>query len=155
MSKYVWTAKNKSGQKVFKEVEAQTAEESRAILVEAGYSELVLKGDEIMAAVQEGFPSTINVLGQAVKVTTEQRLKYLDTPMFTFWGAIREAIRQSKLMFVLLPLFAVYSVYREHWVFALLWIVGLLAWIAFLVCVSLPLVYYRRLIMASDWYRWS
>jgi tetratricopeptide (TPR) repeat protein len=155
MSKYVWTAKNKSGQKVFKEVEAQTAEESRAILVEAGYSELVLKGDEIMAAVQEGFPSTINVLGQAVKVTTEQRLKYLDTPMLTFWGAVREGISQSKLICVLLPLLAAYSGYREHWGFALLWIIGLLAWIAFLVCVSLPLVYYRKLIMASDWYRWS
>lgn len=155
MSKYVWTAKDKSGQKVVREVEAETADESRGILIEAGYSELVLKGDEIMAAVQAGFPSTIKVLGQEVRVTTEQRLKYLDTPMITFWGAIRKGISQSKLMCLLLPLFAAYSGYRGHWGFALIWIVGLSAWMAFLVCVSLPLVYYRKLIMASDWYRWS
>lgn len=155
MSKYFWTAKDKSGQKVVREVEAETAEESRAILVEAGYTELVLEGDEIMAAVQAGFPSTIKVLGEEVRVTTEQRLKHLDNPTVTFWDAIRKGIGQSKLMCVLLPLFAAYSGYREHWGSGLLLIIALLAWLTFIVCVSLPSVYYRKLIMASDWYRWS
>ena len=154
MSKYLWTAKDKSGQKVFQEVQAETAEQARAILVEAGYSELVLKGDEIMAAVQEGFPSTIKVLGEEAKVTTEQMLKHLDNPTITFWGAVKEGVGQSKLMCVLLPLFAAYSGYREHWGSALLLILALLAWLAFIVCINLPSVYYRKLIMASDWYRW-
>ena len=154
MAKYVWTAKDKSVQKVVREVEAETAEQARAILVEAGYSELVLKGDEIMAAARAGFPSTIKVLGEEVGITTEQWLKHLDNPTVTFWDVIRKGIGQSKLMCVLLPLFAAYAGYREHWVSALLLILALLAWLAFIVCIGLPSVYYRKLIMASDWYRW-
>ncbi len=155
MSKYVWTAKDKSGQKVVQEVEAETAEDSRATLVDAGYTELVLKVDEIMAAVQAGFPSTFRVLGEEVRVTTEQMLQHLDNPTVTSWGAIRQGIGQSKLMCVLLALFAAYSGYREHWGSALLLMIALLAWLTFIVCVSLPSAYYRKLILASDWYRWS
>jgi len=155
MSKYVWTAKDKSGQKVFREVEAETAEQSRALLVTAGYSDLALKEDDIGAAAKAGFPSTFKVMGEEVRISTEERLKHLENPTVSYWDAIRKGLDQTKTGCLLLLFFAGYSAYRGNWSSAVLLLIGLIAWLTFIVCVSLPSVYYRKLIKASDWYRWS
>jgi tetratricopeptide (TPR) repeat protein len=155
MSKYVWTAKDKSGKQVVKEVEAETAEASKTVLMADGYSELTLKEDEIMTTVQAGFPDRLTVLGEEVKVTAEERVKALDNPTVTLWDAFRTGIRQSRTGCLLLILLAIYSGCRGNWSSALLLIVALLAWLGFIICVGLPSAYYQKLIKAADWNRWT
>jgi tetratricopeptide (TPR) repeat protein len=155
MSNYVWSTKDKSGQKVIKEIEAETAEDAKFILLAQGYSDLELKEDEVGSAAIAGFPKTVKAFGEEIKVTAEERLKHRDNPTVTFWDALRKGIGQSLIGCLLLILLAIHSGYRENWGSALLYIVGLLAWLAFIICVSLPSVYYRKLIKAADWSQWS
>ena len=47
MTNYAWSAKDRSGRTVIREIQADTAEASKAILLAQGYSELVLKEDDV------------------------------------------------------------------------------------------------------------
>jgi tetratricopeptide (TPR) repeat protein len=156
MPKYTWTAKNKSGQTVVKEITANTASEAQAILVTDGFSDLKLKEDEIMTIVQAGFSERPKMFGEEIKQpTTGDRLKAMESPTVTFLDVIRKGIWQSKgLIFLILLLFT-YQVYRGNFASAILLIASLVVWLAFLICVGLPSVYYRKLILAADWSRWK
>jgi hypothetical protein len=156
MPKYTWTAKNKSGQTVVKEITANTSSEAQAILLADGFSDLKLMEDEIMSVAHAGFTERPKMFGEEIKwPTAEDRLKAMENPTVTFLDVIRKGVRQSKgLIFLILLLFA-YQIYRENFVAAILLIVGLIVWLVFLICVGLPSVYYRKLILAVDWYRWN
>lgn len=156
MPKYTWTGKNKSGQTAIREMTANTASEAQAILLAEGFSDLKLMEDEIMTVVQAGFAERPSLFGEEIKKPTAQdRLKARDNPTVTFWDIIRKGIWQSKILIFLIVLIFAYEVYRGNMLSASLSIGGLLAWFAFLICVGLPSVYYRKLILAADWNRWN
>src|SRR3984885_5736796 len=155
MTNYVWSATDKSGKKVIREIEAATAEDAKFVLQSQGHSNLELKEDEIVSAALAGFPKRENTFGAEIKVTAEERLKHRDDPTVTCWDALRKGIGQSYLGFLTLLALAGYSGYRGDWGYVLLYIAALLAWLAFVLFVSLPSVYYRKLIRASDWYQWN
>ena len=155
MPNYVWTAKNKFGQTVVKEISANTASESQAILLADGFSELKLREEEMMAAAQAGFSDRPKIFGEEIKITAEDRLKYHDNPTVTFRDVLKQGAMQSKgLLFIVILLFA-YEIYRGNFISAILLVVALLLWLTFLICVGLPSIYYRKLIHAADWSRWS
>jgi tetratricopeptide (TPR) repeat protein len=155
MPNYTWVAKDRFGQKVIKEVEAKTAQEAETILLADGYSELDLKEDDVAAAVHAGFPKTIQVFGEEVKVQTEDRLKARGNPTVTLWDAILKGIGQSAFLCILIILYAAYKFYSGHMVSGLLLLGALCAWLAFIMFVSLPSIYYKKLVLAADWYRWE
>lgn len=156
MPKYTWTAKNKFGQTVVREITADTSGEAQAILLADGFSDLKLMEDEIMTVAQAGFSERPIMFGEEIKTpSATDRLKAIENPTVTFWDAIRTGIWQSKgFIFLILLLFA-YNVYRGNHLPAVLSTVGLIVWLLFLVCVGLPSVYYRKLILAADWHRWN
>lgn len=153
--KYTWSAKDKFGQTVIKEVEAGSALEAQDSLLAEGYSDLQLKEDELMTTAQAGFPEKLKVLGENVQVTAEQRVQKLDNPPVTIWDNIKQHVNQSKFFFLLLILLSGYQFYRGNVVSGILIIGALVVWLAFLIFVGLPLVYYRKLILAADWNRWK
>jgi tetratricopeptide (TPR) repeat protein len=155
MTNYVWSATDKSGEKVIKEIEAATAEDAKFVLLAQGYSGLELKEDEVGSTALAGFSKRQNAFGQEIKVTAEQRLKHRDDPTVTIWDALRKGIGQSFIGFLALLVLAGYSIYQGHWGYVVLYVAALLAWLAFILCVSLPSVYYRKLIKASDWSQWN
>jgi tetratricopeptide (TPR) repeat protein len=155
MANYVWTARDQAGQNVVKEIEAETSTEAKAILLAEGYSDLVLKEDDVVSAVSAGFSDRPTMFGEEIKVTAEQRLKHRDNTSTNFFSAILNGIKQSAIFCLFIFGYAVYQVYREHWWSVLLLAGALVVWVIFLTCVSLPLVYYHKLIKASDWYRWD
>ena len=155
MTNYVWSATGKSGEKVIKEIEAASAEDAKFVLLAQGYSNLELKQDEVGSAALAGFSKRQNAFGQEIKVTAEQRLKHRDNPTVTFWDALRKGFGQSFIGILALIVLAGYSVYQGHWGYVVLYVAALLAWLAFILCVSLPSVYYRKLIKASDWSQWN
>ena len=154
MTNYVWSATDKSGQKVIKEIEAATAEDAKFVLLAQGYSNLELKQDEIGSAVRAGFPKRQNSLGQEIKVTATEYLKHRDDPTATYWDALRKGIGQSFIVFLTLVVLAGYSGYRGNWGYSLFYLAGLLAWLAYILFRSLQSVYFRKLIKAEDWSRW-
>lgn len=155
MTRYTWTAKDPSGNRVVKEVEAGTAAEAECILQAAGYTDLELKEDEVGAAAIAGFTDRPTIFGEEVKTTAADRLKYRDHSPKNFLSAVLNGINESKGFCLLIVAFTAYQAYRQHWVSVALLIVGLIAWLAFLVCVSTTSVYYNKLIQASDWCRWD
>jgi type II secretory pathway component PulF len=52
MINYVWSATDKSGQKLIREIEAATAEDAKFVLLAQGYSNLELKEDEVISTVR-------------------------------------------------------------------------------------------------------
>ena len=84
MANYVWTARDQAGQNVVKEIEAETSTEAKAILLAEGYSDLVLKEDDVISAVNAGFSDRPTFFGEEIKVTAEQRLKHRDNTSTNF-----------------------------------------------------------------------
>ena len=154
MTHYVWSATDKSGKRVIREIEAATVEDAKYVLLSQGCSNLELKMDEVVSAALAGFPKRENSFGAEIKVTAEERLKHRDNPTVTYWDALRKGIGRSYLGFLALIFFAVYSGFRREWGYFLLYTVALLAWLAFVLFVGLQSVYHRKLIKAVDWSQW-
>ena len=93
---YSWTATDRFGQKVVKEVEAETAQEAQNKLLADGYSNLVLKEDEVMEVARTGFPKNPTFLGAPINVTAEDRLRHLDNPTVTFWDVLKKASDRAR-----------------------------------------------------------
>lgn len=153
--KYTWLATDKFGQKVVKEVEAQSALEAQTNLRAAGYSDLELKEDELMTTAQAGFPKKVKFLGGDVQVTANQRVKHLDNPPVTTWGIMKQHLNQGKVFFLILIGLSIFQFYHGHFVSGVLVLVALVLWLCFLIFMGLPLIYYRKLLEATDWSRWQ
>lgn len=155
MPNYVWTAKNKFGQTVVKEINASTASEAQAILLADGFSELKLREEEVMDVARAGFSDRPKFFGEEIKITAEQRLKAQDNPTVTLGDVLRQGFTQSKGLIFLVILPFAYEIYRGNYVSAILLVCALLLWLVFLICIGLPSIYYKELILAADWYRWE
>jgi hypothetical protein len=95
MANYVWTAKNKFGNSVVREISASTIEESKSTLLAEGCTDLVLKGDEIMDVATAGMPRSVRFLGEEHKVTEAEKLKHRGNPAPTFFSALWQVISQQ------------------------------------------------------------
>jgi len=155
MANYAWSATDKSGKRVIREIEAATAEDAKFVLQAQGYSNLELKEDEVTSTAVAGFAKRKNALGQEIKVTAEQRLKHRDDPTVTYWDALRKGIGPGVIVFLTVCVLAIYSGLRGHWGYAGLYVAGLLGWLGYILFLSLPSVYYRKLLKAADWNRWN
>jgi tetratricopeptide (TPR) repeat protein len=140
---------------VVKEITANTAKEAEKTLLDGGYTDLDLREEDIIAAAQAGFSDRPTLFGEEIKVTAEDRLKQYDKASTGFFSCILTGINQSKFLCLLIIGLAIYQGYQEHWASVAILAVGMLAWLAFLTCVSLPSIYYQKLIKASDWSRWE
>lgn len=155
MTNYVWSVKDPAGNRIIKEVTAGTVEDAKAILLATGYTELELKEDEVGAIATASFSQRRKFLGEEIKVTAEQRLKARDNPPITFGDVILNGLNQSKGLLFLLFLLSLYNGYRERWISVWLLVAAALLWLIFLICLGSPSVYYKKLILAADWYRWD
>ena len=155
MTNYVWSATDKSGNRVVKEIEAATAEDAKYVLLAQGYSNLELNEDEVIGAVLAGFPKRQNAEGQEIKVTAAERMKHRDDPTLTFRDVLRKGIGPSYLGFLALIFFLVYSGFRCEWGYFLIYTIALLAWLVFVFFAGLQSVFYRKLIKAADWSQWN
>src|SRR5262249_6037549 len=155
MANYVWTAKDKSGKTVVRQIPAATVEESKAMLLAEGCTDVTLVGDEIIAAAREAMAGKSEFLGQEVTITDEDRLRHRGKPVPTFASALWRGIVETKGFLALILLLVVVEIYRGHRVGLILLGLALVAWLGFLVCVRLPGIYYGRLHKAADWHRWT
>lgn len=152
---YVWTAQDRSGVKIVREVRADNIESSKKILVDEGCINLALHEDDIIAAAHGGFPDKVQFLGEEITVTGADRLKHMDKPRMSYLQSIRETIADDKGLFLVgISAGAVGLWFGYHFV---IWIfVALsLAWISFRVWMSIPMIWFENLNKARDWHRWE
>jgi tetratricopeptide (TPR) repeat protein len=145
--KYTWSATDQYGQKVIKEVEAPSALEAQSSLRAAGYSNLELKEDEIMTTARAGFSKTL-------RATTKQRVAKLENPSGTTWEILKPRLNEGKIIFLLLILVSSFLFYRRDFRVGGLITFALVVLLGSQVLTCLPLIYYRKLVKAADWYRW-
>jgi len=155
MSKYVWTVKNRLGSTVVREVEANTTEESKSALLAEGCTDLELKGDEVMEAATAGMPRKFTFLGEQQEVTAADKLKHRGKKPPTFSSALWQGMVETKGLLVLILIIGAWEIYRGRMSSLIFLSLGLIAWLAFLVAVRTPSIYYGRLHKAADWYRWQ
>ena len=155
MSKYVWTGRNQWGQNVVREIEAPSATESQAQLLAEGLTNLALKEEEVMAAVQAGFPKDSKIFGEPITISAADRLTAADKPVVTMWDGIRTGIKQSLSISLLIVAVIAVNAARGDWFYTGVGATALIAWLLFIICLSLPSIYYRKLISAADWNRWN
>ena len=82
-------------------------------------------------------------------------MKHRDNPTVTYWDALRKGIGRSFIVFLALCILAIYSGLRGDRGHAALYVAGSLGWLGYILFVSLPSVYYRKLIKAGDWSQWN
>ena len=75
MATYTWTAKDRDGKSVVREITHESVESSKAALEAEGYTDLKLMEDDIADAARAWFTEKTVFLGEEIKVTAEQRLK--------------------------------------------------------------------------------
>jgi tetratricopeptide (TPR) repeat protein len=155
MNTYTWSAKDRYGQSVIKEVQANTSAEARDSLLAKGFSELELKEDEVGSIARKGFSKDVQFLGQPVTPSPEALQKARENPTVTVWDLLKKGIGQNGIFLAILALFALYQYYRGNHLSALLLVVAIFLWVAFIIWLGLPSIYYKKLILAADWYRWN
>jgi tetratricopeptide (TPR) repeat protein len=153
MPNFVWSVTDNGGRQALREVAAENADESRRILVAQGCTDLVLKEDEISEAATAGI-GKVSFLGEDIKVTAEQRLKHRGKRT-TFLSALAEGLAKNKTTIALILLLGIVGYCRGNKTAIILAGVVLIVLMAFIIFVSLPSIYYRRLHKASDWHRWD
>lgn len=154
MHTFVWKAKDADGREVVQQVRAETGEESRRVLLEDGYTDLVLKEDEICDVTTSAMQGA-RLFDEEIKVTAEQRLKYRDKKPLTLLSALAEGMWNSKSILAIIICVGAYGLFFGNRMSVVCSVIALIAWMAFLIVISLPLIYYRRLHRASDWHRWD
>ena len=156
MANFIWTGTDRLGRRTVEEVAADTIEESKAMLVSEGYTDLELKSDEIMDAVGAGFADKISVFGKEVEVETspEEQLKYMGNLSQTTLGQIFQRVVQDWMFYLLLIALLSITVFLGQTNVAIfVGIVGI-GWTAFRIWMALPEIYYTKLKKASDWHQW-
>ncbi len=154
MTNYIWKAKNRSGKPVVREVIANTAAESKSLLLADGYTELELFQDDVMAAAIEPMAAA-EMFGERLEVTAEERIKQSTQPQLNWWRALFACVWQSSGLILLLLTLAGFFFYRQNYVWGWSAVGGLLAWLFFITFLSIPSVYYNKLHRAVDWSRWD
>lgn len=154
MTNYVWKAKDHSGKPVVREVMANTAAESKSVLAADGYTDLVLFEDDVAATAAEQMDAG-KMFGEPIVVTATDRVKQSTKPQLNLWRALLEGVLQSKGLIIILGALAGFLLYRQNYFGALLAVGAIILWLLFVVCLSLPAIYYNKLHRAVDWHRWE
>lgn len=152
---YTWSGRDKSGQRVIREIQADTSQQAKDILVAEGYSDLELKEDEVASVARAGFRNDNTFLGEPINVTAEDRLKHRDSPTLTLWDVLKNNIGTNLVWLLIITAFAALQIYQKHYFSLVLLALGVCLFLAFLLFMGLPSVYYKKLILAVDWERWD
>jgi tetratricopeptide (TPR) repeat protein len=154
MPNFVWTAKNRFGNSVVREISADSTEQAITQLLAEGCTEIELKENEVIAAVRTGFHKP-KLFGEELKITAQDRVKQRNKPPLTFGRALGQAVFHSSVICICVILLAAYEIYRSNIVSAVILGFGLLFWLGYQVCVQLPAIYHKKLLKALDWHRWE
>lgn len=154
MPVFAWTAKNKFGLPMVREISADTAEQARAQLIAEGCTHIALRENEVMTTVTGAIPKP-KYFGKDLPVTAEARLQVRNKPPMTLWRAVGETLGRTAYLCCMVVFFAAYQIYHGNNLAAVLLLAALLFFLAVQVSIRLPRILLRKLLKALDWHRWD
>ena len=155
MPTYAWTAKDKSGAKVFREIEATTVQDSRAVLLAEGCTELVLQEDDVLSQVGVAMGDKVEFLGEEIRTSAQDRIHQRTQPPFTVTRIILQGLAQEKGFYIVVLAGLGFCIWRDSLIGSIVFVILLLGWPLFKIGIGLPLLLFQRLADASDWNRWD
>jgi hypothetical protein len=157
MPNFIWTAKDRQGKPIVMELSAETIEESRAMLLAEGYTDLELKSDEIGDAARTAFTDEIGILREEIKPkgTAKEFVRHLGNIPQTTLKLILRSIVHDVAFYLLMISLMVLAIFRGHKTNAIVTGIIIVGWLVFRIWKSLPQIYYAKLNKAKDWYRWT
>ena len=151
MPRFIWAAKDNLGKPIVRELVAKTIEESKAILLAEGCTDLELKSDEIMDIARAQFDT--NDAGD--DMPAKDWLKSRDKPPPTFLNIMFRSVVDFKGLYLILILLLVFNLYLGYKIPAIVTAAILIAGPFFYTWLALPGIYYEKLNKAKDWHRWE
>jgi tetratricopeptide (TPR) repeat protein len=149
MPTYLWTGKDKFGNKIVQRLETPTAEEAKSLLLERGYTDLELHTSDVKAAIRSR-NSPVS------RLSAEQELALHQRPApDTLAGILVQIFRKHWLYFGLWFLLCLYLEYQAEIVLLIygfgvgLFFLGRVLWPEF------PGYWLKRLHIAAAWHRWE
>lgn len=153
MPKFIWTVKNHHGDRQIREVTADTVTAAQMALEAEGCTDLVLETDEIYDVVQaERKPATF--FGEPIQRTAAQKLKIRAQEPRTFWTVLRDGVRRTWAVLVVIGLVTLEEMVRGNWLSAQILAGCLLLWLGTLILNGLPSILFRQCVTALEWSRW-
>jgi tetratricopeptide (TPR) repeat protein len=151
---YTWSGRDRSGQPVIREIQADTSEQSKAILAAEGYTDLELREDEVASVTRAGFQDA-RFFGQPINVTAEDRLKHRENPPPIPSDTPKIGIGTKVMWLVILLAFVALEIIQKHYVPLIFLAVGIFLCVAAYIFLVLPSIYFKKLLEAGDWERWD
>jgi tetratricopeptide (TPR) repeat protein len=159
MSIFIWKGKDPQGVFRAERVEAENAQDAKAILSEKGWTDLVLVSDELgdLAGRSTHGPGDQEDFREFISADEEAHLFEGRFP--GFWSQYTKALWTAKVPLVLAFLWTAWGIYRNSLWMIILGALGLGALLFFFPLLfaffSLPMQYYTRLNRAKVWSRWD
>ena len=153
MPNYVWTVKSRYGDKLIREVAAETVEDAKARLVAEGCTDLVLETGEIDDAIHSG-RKLPKLFGETIKPTPSQRIKIHNQEPRTYWTVLRDGVTRTWGVLLLIPLLALEEWFRGNRLSVWLLAAALAVWLVMVMLNGLPSILFRQLVTALEWSRW-
>jgi len=155
MPNFIWTAKDKAGKSVVREIAAGSASEAEAALLAEGCEDLKLIRDEIGSVASEGIQRTFAVGGNIVAITPEKIAKIHGEPSATFFRAFRKGvIANAGTILVLAGVATIEFSLGNEWI-GFLFLILIPALPAYSIWCFLPSILLAKLHKAADWHRWN
>jgi tetratricopeptide (TPR) repeat protein len=150
MPTYAWTARDKSGARVFHEIEAASVQQSRDFLLAAGCTDLELQEDEILAQTNIAMGDKAEFLGEEIKVTAKDRVQFRNRSVTSI---LLQSLRQDLPFFLVVGAGLAYSLYQHFLTSSIVCAALLIGWPLIKIGLGLPLILFKRLADARDWNR--
>ncbi len=158
MPKYLWAGKSPAGAQSAERVEADDAEQAKAILEAQGWTNLELHKSEIAEFVEKGAAAASNP-DYKVNLTPEQELKFQKGENPRFLGQWWNNIVEAKGTIGFTALLLAWSIYRHRLWGTIIFSVILFALLFLFPVLHLwfvaPMKAYQKMHSARTWWRWA
>ncbi len=124
------------------------------MLAAEGCTELRLVESEVVDAALGSRPNA-KLLGAKLNITASDRLKHYNKPTKGYIGALLEGVRNSIWLVISMVGVIVVCAWQRQYLAAASAGLAVVMWLAFILCVAMPGILYRRLHKAGDWHQWD
>ena len=148
MPAYLWTVKDRFGNRRALRIEAATTEQARQELEEQGHTELQLQTDDIASGANEE-PDT-NAL-----VSAEQQVKFLDEGRFTVGNVLLRNLWDLKWLYGVILIGALWNFFTGLPLLGIIWAACIPVIFVWRSAVLLQGLLWEELFAAKEWRQWK
>src|SRR4051812_11072797 len=148
MPTYLWSGKDRYGNRIVQRLTTQTVGQSKELLLERGYTDLVLHTSDTQIAMREANPLQI-------ELTPEEELTMRSKGGFYWMEAVTRTFKEHPILSLFLLAFLALEIYRARLWTSILCAAALVGLYSTRIWFSRPLYYFRKLNEARQWHRWD